>query len=92
MKVIHSNERNTVGILSGVDGLTNLGLFERRDIDDWVKSVKDVFGDDDQVYIQFKGSDNPNQPGFMICASTEGGDPKVAVCGRYPTDGKSWGE
>lgn len=92
MKVIHSNEHNTVGILSGVEGLKDLGLFNLKDIEDWMRSIKDVFGDDDQVYVQFKESDNPKQPGYMICASTEGGDPKVAVCGRYLADGKKWGE
>ena len=91
MKVIHSNERNTVGILSGVEGLVNLGLFNRNDIDDWIKSVHDVFGDDDQVFVQFKESDNPRYPGYIICASAEGGDPKVAVCGTYRKDGEKWG-
>lgn len=92
MKVIHSNERRTVGILSGVDGLRDIGLFNRKDIEDWMRSIKDVFGDDDQVYIQIKESDNKEQAGFMICASTEGEDPKVAVCGTFRADGKKWGE
>jgi hypothetical protein len=91
MKVIHQNERATVGILSGVEGTKDLGLFNRSDIEEWLKSVRDVFGDYDKVYIQFKESEDTKQPGYMICASSEGGDPKVAVCGLYPDDGKQWG-
>lgn len=92
MKVIHQNERSTVGILSCVYGLVDLGEFNRRDIEDWMKSIKDVFGEDERVFVQFKESDNPKQPGYMICASSDGGDPKVAVCGTYRKDGKKWGD
>ena len=92
MNIIQSNEAKTIGIVTDMDGLKNVGDFEMRMLEDWFRQVKMVFGDgsDGCIRIQFKLSDDPKKPGYAIAASVDGNEPHIVVTGKYPTDGKPW--
>jgi len=90
MKVIHSNPKETVGIVTELVGLTTVGEFDLAILEEWIKQVRDVFGDDEYIHVQFKMSDDAREPGYMITACHGNTDPKIAVCGTYKKDGTKW--
>jgi hypothetical protein len=91
MNIITKNSAGTVGVVSNVEGLKNVGEFKIKNLEDWIKMVKTVLGDDADILIQFKLSEDPKTPGYMITACHEEMDPMVATCGTY-CDGVQWGE
>lgn len=92
MNIITKNSTGTVGVVSNVEELKNVGEFKLKNLEDWIKMVKTVLGDDADVLVQFKLSEDPKTPGYMITASHEGMDPMVATCGVYLKDGTPWDE
>lgn len=94
MNVISSNNPDapTVGIVTEIEGLKNVGDFKLSLLEDWMKQIKTVFGQGNEgfIRIQFKLSDNPKQPGYVIAASVDGHEPHIVVCGQYLADGKRW--
>jgi hypothetical protein len=92
MNVITKNADETVGVVSNVEGLKNVGEFSIKNLEDWIKMAKTVLGDDTDLTIQFKLSEDPKTPGYMITASHEGMDPMVATCGTYAADGTAWND
>jgi len=92
MNIITKNASGTVAVVSGAEGLKNVGEFRIRNLEDWIKMVKTVLGDEDDILIQFKLSEDPKTPAYMITASHEGMDPLVATCGTYLDDGTEWGK
>jgi hypothetical protein len=92
MNIINSSKDGTVGVVSDVGDLKNVGDFSIRCLDDWMKKVKLVLGDDIDVLIEFKLCGNPTEPAYFITASHGGDDPKVMVCGKFRIDGKQWGD
>lgn len=92
MNIIQKNKASTVGIISDIEGLKNVGEFKVANIDEWLKKIKLVLGDDRDILIEFKLAEDPKKPAYMITASHDGADPKIAVVGTFPFDGKGWGE
>lgn len=94
MNVITSNNPDapTLGIVTDIEGLKNVGDFKLSLLEDWIKQIKMVFGDGAEgfVRIQFKMSENPNQPGYAIAASVDGHEPHIVVCGQYLNSGERW--
>lgn len=90
MNIITKNTTETVGVVSGVEGLKNVGEFKIKNLEDWLKMARTVLGDETDLTIQFKLSEDPKTPGYMITASHEGMDPMVATCGVYLADGTQW--
>jgi hypothetical protein len=90
MNVITRNTSGTVGVVSDVEGLKNVGEFKIKNIEDWIKMVKMVLGGENDILIQFKLSEDSKTPGYMITASHEGMDPMVATCGTFLSDGTQW--
>jgi len=90
MNIITRNTAGTVGVVSNVEGLKNVGEFKIKNLEDWIKMIKTVLGDEADLTIQFKLSEDPKTPGYMITASHEGMDPLVATCGVYLADGTAW--
>ena len=91
MNIITKNASGTVAVVGGAEGLKNVGEFRIRNLEDWIKMVKTVLGNEDDILIQFKLSEDPKTPGYMITASHEGMDPMVATCGTFLSDGTHWG-
>lgn len=92
MKVITKNKDNTVGIVTGVENLKDLGEFRINDIREWLSKVETMFGDTGNLHIRFKLSDDPKRLAYLIAASsTEQADPMVVVTGQHRLDGKEWG-
>jgi hypothetical protein len=92
MNIIQKNKTSTVGIISDIEGLKNVGEFSVKNIEEWLKKVKLVLGDERDVLIEFKLSEDPKNPAYMIAASHDGADPKIAVVGTCRLDGKEWGK
>lgn len=90
MNIVTKNASGTVAVVSGAEGLKNVGEFKIRNLEDWIKMIKTVLGDDDDILVQFKLSEDPKTPAYMITASHEGMDPMVATCGVYLADGMPW--
>ena len=90
LKSLYMNKEQTVGVVLGLEGTTDLGYFSVNLLQEWLQQVKNVLGDD-EVDIRFKLSGKI--PAFMIAAySIDGGDTAVVVCGKYRIDGKGWEE
>ena len=92
MNIIQKNKDSTVGIISGIEGLKNVGEFKIKNIDEWLKKIKLVLGDDRDILIEFKLSEDPKSPAYMVTASHDGEDPKIAVVGTCLLNGKEWGK
>jgi hypothetical protein len=91
MKVIHSNQSGTVGIVSDVGKLQHAGTFSVKLLKEWMRQLEDVYGEDDEeLHIFIRKSDAVDAYG--IFASSDGGNPLVAVMGKYPDDGQPWGK
>ncbi len=96
MEILYSNEIGSVGVVTEMDSLLDLGEFKLANLEKWLSETKMLYADQIKsgrdIYIQFKKHENVKQPSFLICASIDGEDPKVAVVGTYRVDGKEWGE
>ena len=91
MKVIHTNQSGTVGIVSNVEKLQHAGTFSVGLLKEWMRQLEDMYGEDDEeLHIFFCKSDTVDAYG--IFASSDGGNPLVAVMGKYPDDHKPWGK
>lgn len=82
---------DTIGIVTGVTELKDVGDFPAAGLEEWFKQIKLVLGDDD-IRIQFKISNLQTAPAYGIFASHNGMDPHVAIIGKHRLDGKKWGE
>jgi hypothetical protein len=90
MNIISPNPSNTVAIVTDLNGFRNIGEFEPEYLKEWMGKVFEVLGTEDPIAIHIKQSENPLTPAWVIAASHEGMDPKVAVVGTWPADGKGW--
>lgn len=96
MEILYASEDGSVGTVTDMDNLLDLGEFKLSNLERWISEIKTLYADqiksNRDIYIQFKKHENTKQPSFLICASIDGEDPKVAVVGTYRVDGKEWGE
>lgn len=90
--VITSNKDRTVGVVTKADGLKNVGDFRISGLKAFVRQIEEIFGegDDGDIQIDFKLSENPKTPAYGIFASIGGHEPHVCVCGKFLTDGTPW--
>lgn len=90
MRLVSKNPGATVGIVTEVKGVS-AGDFSIAAIEEWLAMIKVVLGSSD-IHIEVKLADNPEIPAYILLASRDGEDPKIAVCGMARADGKPWGE
>lgn len=90
MNIIHKNESSTVGIVSDIDNLKTIGAFSVSTLKEWMDTAKTVYGDEHDLVMVVKRSENPATDAYMIGVSKDGEAPFVCCTGKFPTDGKGW--
>lgn len=88
MKVVHANKDNAVGIVTDPDRFWHIGTFTPKLLKEWYKLVEDVYGDEQEIHLFVRKSDNVDA--YVILASSNGENPFVAVTGRSKIDGSPW--
>ena len=95
MEILYANPDGSVGVVTDVTNVIDLGEFNLSKIEEWIAQIKLLYPDQIKsgrdIYIQFRKSMKEEQPSYLIFASIDGKDPKVAVCGMFRDDGKEWG-
>jgi hypothetical protein len=92
MNIIQGGKDGEVGIVSDAQDLKDVGDFAVANLKKWLNMISLVLGDDDDIRIRFKLSEDELTPAYVIFASHDGMDPMVVVCGKYRNDGKGWDE
>ena len=90
--VITSNKTKTIGVVTGTPDLKDVGDFPVKGLEEWIKQTKLIFGDDGDIRLQFKLSDDITKPAYGLFASHDGVDPHVVIIGKHRLDGKKWEE
>jgi hypothetical protein len=93
MEIIMKNKASTVGVVTGLDNLKNIGDFTMADLSEWIERIKLMYGEDAVVNVGVRLSDDSRTPAYVMSASLSGEpDLAVLVCGQYRKDGKRWDE
>lgn len=96
MEILYANSDGSVGVVTDIENVTDLGEFNLSKLEEWITQIKLLYPDQIEsgrdIYIQFRKSLKEKQPSYLIFASIDGKDPKVAVCGMFKEDGKGWGK
>jgi hypothetical protein len=96
MEILYANPDGSVGVVTDVTNVIDLGEFNLSKLEEWITQIKLLYPDQIKakrdIYIQFRKSMKEEQPSYLIFASIDGEDPKVAVCGMFRDDGKEWGK
>lgn len=90
MNVISENKTSTVGIVTDPDKLLHIGTFEPHLLKEWFRKVEQLYGLEQEFHLFVRKSDT--KEAYVIFASSNGENPFVAVAGKYPDDGKPWGQ
>ena len=90
MEVIHKNESSTVGICYGIPDLKNIGAFKVSILKEWMELAEIMYGENTDLMLSVKRSENPTTDAYVLCISEDGEDPFVCCTGKFPVDGKNW--
>lgn len=85
MKVVSSNSTHTVGIITDPDNVLHIGTFTPKLIQEWMKLMDIVYGDEQDIHLFVRKSDLVD--GYCLYASSNGDNPFVAITGNHPIEG-----
>ena len=92
MNVIDHNPDKTVGIVSGVTGLTHIGGFSPKLLGEWMLAIEAAFDLETVNTIHLFTKKSSEGDNYAIFACADGEDPLVALAGLSPKDDKPWGK